>query len=70
MLTTTADNLYRSTGSFCLDYLFGRELTLSKANIASGLASAAVTVMGGGFEQIPLAVIEDIPFVDFVDHDQ
>jgi len=50
--------------------LFGRELTLSKANIASGLASAAVTVMGGGFEQIPLAVIEDIPFVDFVDHDQ
>jgi F420-0:gamma-glutamyl ligase len=46
--------------------LFGRELVLSKANVAGGLASAAVVVMGEGSEQTPIAVIEDVPFVEFV----
>lgn len=41
--------------------LFGRPLLLSKANVAGGLAAAAVTVMGEGAEQTPLAVIEDLP---------
>lgn len=49
--------------------LFGRELTLSKANVAGGLASAAVVVMGEGSEQTPIAVIEDVPFVEFVGND-
>ena len=37
----------------------------SHANIAGGLAASAVLVMGEGKEQTPLAVIEDIPFVEF-----
>jgi len=49
--------------------LFGRELTLSKSNVAGGLASAAVVVMGEGSEQTPLAIIEDIPFVNFASSD-
>lgn len=49
--------------------IFGRELTLSKANIAGGLASAAVAVMGEGSEQTPLAVIKDVSFVDFTNSD-
>lgn len=47
--------------------LFGKTLALSKANVAGGLASAAVLVMGEGAEQTPLAVISDISFVEFVD---
>lgn len=44
-------------------------ITLSKANIAGGLASAAVAVMGEGSEQTPLAVINEVPFVDFISND-
>lgn len=49
--------------------LFGRQLALSQANIAGGLASAAVVVMGEGSEQTPIAIIEDVPFVDFASSD-
>ena len=45
--------------------IFGRPLHVTKANIADGLAAAAVTVMGEGNEQTPLCVISDIPFVRF-----
>jgi putative folate metabolism gamma-glutamate ligase len=45
--------------------LFGRKLKVTKANILDGLAAAAVLVMGEGSERIPLAVIEDVAFVDF-----
>ena len=38
-----------------------------KSNIADSLATAAVTVMGEGNEQQPLAIIEDLPFVAFQD---
>jgi len=48
--------------------IFGRNLTVTKANIADGLAAAAVAVMGEGNEQTPLAVISDIPFVEFSAH--
>ncbi len=47
--------------------VFGRKLQFEKLNIADSLASAAVAVMGEGSEQTPLAIIEDLPFVEFQD---
>lgn len=47
--------------------IFGRQLKVTKANVADGLAAAAVTVMGEGNEQTPLAIITDVPFVQFED---
>ncbi|MBI2588906.1 coenzyme F420-0:L-glutamate ligase [Candidatus Saccharibacteria bacterium] len=49
--------------------LFGYTLKVSQSNIAGGLAAAAVVTMGEGKEQTPLALISDIPFVSFLDHD-
>lgn len=49
--------------------LFGRTLEVSISNILDALSSAAVVVMGEGTEQTPLATIEDIPFVQFQDHE-
>lgn len=46
--------------------LFGKIFKYSRANIADGLASAAVVAMGEGTEQMPLAVISDAP-VEFVE---
>jgi dihydrofolate synthase / folylpolyglutamate synthase len=37
----------------------------SRANVAAGLAAAAVLVMGEGSEQTPIAIAEDIPFINF-----
>jgi F420-0:gamma-glutamyl ligase len=45
--------------------LFGRPFKISQANVAAGLAAAAVLAMGEGAEQTPLAIIEDVPFVEF-----
>lgn len=45
--------------------LFGRSLKITKSNIAIGLAAAAVVVMGEGAESTPLAIISDLPFVEF-----
>lgn len=45
--------------------LFGRPFEVSQANIAGGLAAAAVLAMGEGAESTPLAVIEDVPNVSF-----
>lgn len=52
--------------------LFGRELKLSRTDIADGLATAAVLEMGEGKEQQPLAIIEDAPveFVEKVDRNE
>lgn len=47
--------------------LFGRPLKVSEANTVDSLAAAAVLVMGEGSEQTPIAVIEDVPFIDFQD---
>jgi len=47
--------------------IFGRELMIQVADIADGLAAAAVLVMGEGKETTPLAVITDVPFVTFTD---
>ncbi len=45
--------------------IFGRKLQMTKASILDGLAASAVLLMGEGDEQTPLAVIADIPFVQF-----
>lgn len=46
--------------------IFGRELKYTQKNIADGLATAAVVLMGEGSEQQPLCVIEDAP-VEFAE---
>jgi len=45
--------------------IFGREMKITQANRADALASAAVCVMGEGKEQTPIAIIEDIDFIEF-----
>jgi putative folate metabolism gamma-glutamate ligase len=45
--------------------IFGRKLKVTQANIVDALASAAVLIMGEGNEQTPMAIIEDIPFIEF-----
>ncbi len=49
--------------------IFGRSLQVSQANVAEGLAAAAVLVMGEGNEQTPIAIVQDLPFVQFQDRD-
>ena len=46
--------------------IFGRKFKFSRTNIADGLATAAVLVMGEGNERQPLAIIEKAP-VEFCD---
>lgn len=80
---STCTPLRRGTVGVCLahsgfeavnDYvgtsdLFGRPFRVSQANVAGGLAAAAVVAMGEGAESTPLCVIEDVPFVKFQDRD-
>lgn len=47
--------------------IFGRKMEVSRANIADGLAAAAVVIMGEGREQTPFALISDIPLIKFQD---
>lgn len=47
--------------------IFGRKLEHTKANIMDALACSAVVLMGEGDEQQPLAIVGDIPFVQFQD---
>jgi putative folate metabolism gamma-glutamate ligase len=47
--------------------LFGRLLKVTQIAVKDGLAAAAVLQMGESNEQTPLAVITDIPFVEFQD---
>ncbi len=49
--------------------IFGREMHVTEANHAEGLAAAAVLAMGEGDEQTPLAVISDLDLVKFNDND-
>ena len=67
---TTGTSLAHSGFSALNNYIgkpdiFGRLLEMTKANVADSLAESAVLVMGEGREQTPLAVISDIPFVQF-----
>ena len=45
--------------------IFGHLLHMTKVNVMDGLAGAAVYAMGEGREQTPLALITDIPNVQF-----
>lgn len=47
--------------------VFGRKFKYEKLSIRDCLASAAVLTMGEGAEQTPLAVIQDIPNIQFQD---
>lgn len=49
--------------------LFGRPFAVSQADVAGGLSATVVLQMGEGTEQTPLAVVSDVPFVTFQDHD-
>lgn len=49
--------------------LFGRTFIMETAAIAGGLAATAALVMGDGAECTPLAVLTDLPFVEFQDRD-
>lgn len=49
--------------------LFGRPLQFTKTNVQDGLAAAAAIVMGEGSQQMPLAVLTDLPFVFFTGRD-
>jgi len=69
---TTGTALSHSGFSALNDFIgkpdvFGRLLTMTKVNVMDALASAAVLVMGESNEQTPLAVITDVPFVEFQD---
>jgi coenzyme F420-0:L-glutamate ligase len=46
--------------------IFGRKFKFTRTNVADGLATAAVLVMGEGNEQQPLAIIKEAP-VKFCD---
>jgi F420-0:gamma-glutamyl ligase len=45
--------------------IFGRKMKVTKANIMDALAVASVLVMGEGKEQTPMALIKNVPFVNF-----
>jgi dihydrofolate synthase / folylpolyglutamate synthase len=48
--------------------IFGRPFKFETTSVRDALSSAAVLVMGEGNEQIPLAVISDVPFIKFTNH--
>jgi len=49
--------------------LFGRPLRMTKVNVTDALATTAVLVMGEGAECTPLALLEELPFVQFQPRD-
>jgi dihydrofolate synthase / folylpolyglutamate synthase len=48
--------------------IFGKPLRMEQENIVDELGNAASVTMGEGNEQTPLAVITDVPFVQFQSH--
>ena len=49
--------------------LFGRKFEYHTDSVVNGLAATAAMLMGEGSEQTPLAVLSELDFVEFVDHD-
>lgn len=49
--------------------LFGRELKITQVNVMEALAVAGVFAMGEANEQTPVALIKDIPHIEFVEHE-
>lgn len=47
--------------------IFDRNLKMTMASVADGIAAATVLCMGEGSEQTPLALATDLPFVQFQD---
>ena len=47
--------------------IFGREFKMETSNIPDSLASAAVLEMGEGSERKPIAIIEDVPYIEFIE---
>lgn len=47
--------------------IFGREFKMETSNIPDSLASAAVLEMGEGSERKPIAIIEDVLYIEFID---
>ena len=45
--------------------LYGRPLRVAQVNVLDALAVAAVFVMGEGNEQMPMALLKDLPQVTF-----
>jgi F420-0:gamma-glutamyl ligase len=45
--------------------LFGRQLKMTRVNVIEGLAASAVLVMGEGAECTPIALLEELDFVNF-----
>jgi len=80
---STCMPLRRGTSGICLahsgfralnDYvgqrdLFGRPFRIQGANVAMGLAAAAVLVMGEGSERTPICVIDDADMIEFQPRD-
>ncbi len=67
--TALAHSGFRALNSYIdTPDLFERHLNVTKANVMTSLAAAAVAVMGEGNEQTPLALITEVPFVHFVEH--
>ncbi len=46
--------------------IFGRKFEMETTDIPDSLASAAVLEMGEGAERQPLAVITDVPYIEFI----
>lgn len=49
--------------------IFGKKFKYSNEGIIQGLAAAGCVVMGEGKQQTPIAIIEDMDFVEFKDSD-
>ncbi len=49
--------------------LFGKHIEMSQADIAGGIASAAVLTMGEGAERTPLCIISACDFIKFGEYD-
>lgn len=49
--------------------LFGRQFQMETSNLPDSLACAAVLEMGEGAEQKPIAIITDIPYIEFIQKD-
>jgi dihydrofolate synthase / folylpolyglutamate synthase len=47
--------------------LFGRKFKMSTVDVVDSLATSAMLVMGEGDERTPLALIENIPFIQFME---
>ncbi len=45
--------------------IFGRIMQVEQANVMESLAVASVVVTGEGSEQTPIAIITDLPFIEF-----